>query len=94
MSKRLNIVLRDETVAVLHRLAVRGSRSRFIDRAVRHYAEAQGWQSIRDQLRHGYGANAARDQALADAWQPLEEEAWRTSQSVRTPKKPTRVKPT
>ena len=31
MSKRINIVLPDETLAVLDRVAAKGARSRFID---------------------------------------------------------------
>ena len=41
MSKRINIILPDKTVAVLDRVASKGTRSRFIDRAVRHYVETQ-----------------------------------------------------
>jgi metal-responsive CopG/Arc/MetJ family transcriptional regulator len=35
MSKRINIILPDKTVAVLDRVTTKGNRSRFIDRAVR-----------------------------------------------------------
>src|ERR1019366_5025714 len=41
MSKRIYIILPDKTVAVLDRVASKGTRSRFIDRAVRHYVETQ-----------------------------------------------------
>ena len=88
MSKRINIILPDKTVAVLDRVASKGTRSRFIDRAVRHYVETQGRASLREQLKAGYRANAERDLAMAAEWFPLEEEAWQTFEAARKPKKP------
>jgi hypothetical protein len=67
-------------VALLDRVAVKGARSRFIDYAVRHVVEMQGKQTLREQLKAGYRANAERDLAIAAEWFPLEEEAWRTSE--------------
>ena len=94
MSKRINIVLPDKTLAVLDRVAARGARSRFIDRAVRHYVETQGRHSLREQLKAGYRANAERDLAMAAEWYPLEEEAWRTLEESRRPKKTGKAKQT
>ena len=87
MSKRINIVLPDKTVAVLDRVATKGARSRFIDQAVRHYIETQGRRTLRGQIKAGYRANAERDLAIAAEWFPLEEEAWRTFEVAREPKK-------
>lgn len=87
MSKRINIILPDKTVAVLDRVATKGTRSRFIDRAVRHYVQSHGRASLREQLKAGYQANADRDLAMAAEWFPLEEEAWQTSEASRTTKK-------
>ena len=78
MSKRINILLPETTVAVLDRVTKPGSRSRFIDRAVLHYIESLGKQALREQLKAGYRANADRDLATAIEWFPLEEEAWET----------------
>ena len=87
MSKRINIILPDATVAVLDRVASKGTRSRFIDCAVRHYVETQGRASLREQLKAGYRANAERDLAMAAEWFPLEEEAWHTFEASGKPKK-------
>jgi len=76
MSKRINIVLPDKTVAVLERVAPKGARSRFIDRAVMHLVEAEGKQNLRARLKAEALANAERDLAIAAEWFPLEEEAW------------------
>jgi CopG family transcriptional regulator/antitoxin EndoAI len=94
MSKRINVVLPDETVAVLDRVAAKGARSRFIDHAVRHFVETQGRRRLREQLKAGYRANAERDLAIAAEWFTLEEEAWRTFDAPREPKKATRTKRT
>ena len=64
MSKRINIILPDKTVAVLDRVASKGARSGFIDQVVRHYFETQGAERLRGQLKAGYQANAERDLAM------------------------------
>lgn len=92
MSKRINIILPDKTVAVLDRVASKGARSRFIDVAVRHYVETQGRENLREQLKAGYRANAERDLAMTAEWFPLEEEAWQTFETSRLPKKPRKTK--
>ena len=92
MNKRINIVLPDTTVSVLDRVATKGARSRFIDRAVLHYVETQGRQNLREQLAAGYRANAGRDLAIAAEWFPLEEEAWATSEASGRSKKPAKTK--
>jgi len=78
MSKRINVILPDKTLAVLDRVMAKGERSRFINEAVRHYLDTQVRARLRRQLEAGYRANAERDLATTAEWFPLEEEAWRT----------------
>lgn len=86
VSKRINIILPEKTVAVLDRVTTKGNRSRFIDRAVLHCIETRGKQSLRERLKEGYRANAERDLAIAAEWLPLEEEARRIfEKSARKP---------
>ena len=94
MSKRLNIILPEKTVSVLDRVTTPGNRSRFIDRAVLHYIQTYGKQSIRERLKAGYRASAEEDLAMAAEWFPLEEEAGETiEKSASQPiKKPARSK--
>jgi CopG family transcriptional regulator / antitoxin EndoAI len=75
MSKRINIVLPDKTLAVLDRVAAKGSRSQFISRAVLHFIESQGKETLRERLKREAIANAPRDIEMAAEWFPLEEEA-------------------
>jgi CopG family transcriptional regulator/antitoxin EndoAI len=87
MSKRVNIILPDKTVAILDRVAPKGKRSSFISRAVLHFVESQGKQSLRQQLKAGYQANAEESLGIAMEWFPLEEEAWQRSRATGTRKR-------
>jgi CopG family transcriptional regulator/antitoxin EndoAI len=94
MSKRINIVLPDETVAVLDRVTAKGARSRFISRAVMHLVETEGRANLRERLKAEALSNAERDLAIAAEWFPLEEEAARMletsakSRRIAKPKRP------
>jgi CopG family transcriptional regulator/antitoxin EndoAI len=79
MSKRINIMLPERTLAVLDRVARKGNRSRFVSEAVLHYVETQGKQSLRERLKAGYLANADENLRIAAEWFPIEEEAWQKS---------------
>jgi CopG family transcriptional regulator/antitoxin EndoAI len=83
MSKRLNIIVPDATLAVLDRVAPRGMRSSFISAAVLHYVKTRSRKNLRERLKQEALANAARDLELAQGWFPLEEEAWRAGRSTR-----------
>jgi CopG family transcriptional regulator / antitoxin EndoAI len=82
VSKRINIVLPDRTLAVLDRVAPKGDRSQLISRAVLHYIESQGKQILRERLKQEAIANAGRDLEMAADWFPLEEEASKLTSSA------------
>ena len=65
MSKRINIILPDQTVAVLDRVTTKGNRSRFIDRAVRQLVETEGKANLRARLKEEAIENAQRDLHIA-----------------------------
>jgi CopG family transcriptional regulator / antitoxin EndoAI len=77
MGKRINIILPEATVAVLDRVAPKGNRSRFIDRAVLRLVESEGTANLREQLKAGALANAKQNLELAEEWFPVEQEAWK-----------------
>ena len=89
MSKRINIILPDETVAVLGRVTTKGNRSRFIDRAVKQLVATEGKANLRARLKEEAITNADRDLAIAVEWFPLEEEAAQLFE-VGPTKKPSR----
>ena len=76
MSKRVNIVLPDETLRVLDRVAGKGERSRFISEAVLHYVRSRGAANLRERLKHGALANAKLNLEIAEEWFPVEQETW------------------
>ncbi len=75
MTKRINIVLPEETIRVLDRVAPKGNRSRFISEAVMHYVTSRARTNLAEQLRQGAQANARRDLEIAQAWFSVDEEA-------------------
>ncbi len=83
MSKRINVVLSDDTLAVLERVAPKGNRSRLIDQAVFDYVTTRSRQHLRERLKAGYLANAKFNLKLAKDWFPLEEEAWQKASGKR-----------
>lgn len=87
MSKRINIMLPERTLATLDQVTRKGSRSQFISKAVLHYVESQGKQSLRDRLKAGYRANAEESLKIAMEWFPLEEEAWQKKSPATSKRK-------
>ena len=86
MNKRINVILPTTTVAVLDKVATKGTRSALIDRAIRHYVKAQSQQSLRQRLKQEALSNAERDLQMAAEWFPLEEEAWQLAQGKKKKK--------
>ena len=90
MSKRVNIMLPDQTVRVLDRVAPKGARSRFISQAVLHYVQTQSRANLRERLKQGALANAKLDLEIAEEWFPVEQELWQRLDEEDRPKKPSR----
>ena len=80
-------MLPEKTLAVLERVARKGSRSRFISRAVLHYVDCHNRDALREQLRLGYQANAEDSLNMALEWFPVEEEESQKSDPHRKRKK-------
>ena len=74
--KRINIILRRDTLRLLDRLAQKGNRSAFVDRAVQFYVKEAARANLRKQIEEGAKVRATRDLAIAEEWFPLDEEAW------------------
>jgi CopG family transcriptional regulator/antitoxin EndoAI len=90
MSKRINIMLPDQTVKVLDKVAVKGDRSRFISQAVLHYVQTQSKANLRERLKQGALANAKLDLEIAEEWFPVEQEAWQKLDQEEQVRKPIR----
>lgn len=74
--RRINITLPEETVEILATVVDKGSRSTFIDEAIKSHAKKLKGQSLREQLEEGAIVRAERDLTLAQEWFHLEEELW------------------
>ncbi len=80
--KRVNVTLPEDTLRLLDRVAQKGDRSSFVDRAVRFYVKETGQANLKKQLRLGALARASRDLSVAEEWFPIEEEVWQKSKSA------------
>ena len=87
MTKRINVILPEETVRVLDRVAPKGNRSRLIDEAVMYYVNSRAKSNISERLKRGALANAERDLAIAQEWFSIDEEAWQPRKPARSRKK-------
>jgi CopG family transcriptional regulator / antitoxin EndoAI len=87
MTKRINIVLPEETIRVLDRVAPKGNRSRLISEAVIHYVTCRAKSNLAERVRLGAIANAERDLELAQEWFPIDEEAWQSTKPAKARKR-------
>ena len=74
---RINITLPEETVSMLESIAGKGTRSTFIDAAIRKHIHEVKAARMRESIKAGAIANAERDLAMAQEWFHLEEEIWK-----------------
>lgn len=65
VSQRVTVILSDEAVQALDRIAPKGTKSRVISEAVLHYVACRGGQNLAAQLKAGAIANAQRDLEIA-----------------------------
>ncbi len=73
--KRINVILPEQTIDMLDRIAGKENRSQFIETAVHFYADQNGKGNLLKLLKEGAIAHAQRDLALSEEWFDLEEEA-------------------
>jgi len=87
MTRRINIVLPEETIKVLDRVAPKGNRSRLISEAVMHYVTSKAKTKLAERLKAGYLANAERDLKLAEEWFSVDEKAWQHAKPAKSAKR-------
>ena len=79
MYQRINITLPNETLQLLDRIAPKGDRSHFIDRAVRYYINAEAKENLREKLKQGAVRWAERDLGITQDWFNIDEESWQNA---------------
>ena len=76
MTKRINVILPEDTVRTIDRMVRPGQRSRFIQNAVQHYVATASPQALQEQLKQA----AIRDRDLtleiANDWFAVDREQW------------------
>ncbi len=81
--ERVNITLRRDTVGLLSRVTSKGTRSRFIDDAIRERVASLERARLRKQLEAGYTARAARDLTMVEEWFAVDEDTWERAETRR-----------
>ncbi len=76
MAKRMNVVFQDETAETVVRAAKPGERSRYIDRAVQHYAATHSPAALREQLKESALRDRDLGEAVARDWFAVDREPW------------------
>jgi len=74
--RRLNIMLSENTIAMIDRLTGKGNRSRFIQQAVEYYVGSIGRQKLRKFLIEGGKQRAERDRSVAAEWFAFDKDSW------------------
>ena len=78
MHQRINITLPEETLRLMDRTLANGNRSRFIDRAIKHFIQERTRKRLRAELKAGAVARKAHDLAMVEEWFAVDEEAWQS----------------
>jgi hypothetical protein len=76
MAVRINVMLPESTVRVIDRLTRPGERSRFIDRAVRHYVSTASQRVIEERLKQAAIRDRDLDLSVVDEWLPADLAEW------------------
>lgn len=74
--ERINITLPRSTLGLLDRVARKGSRSRFIDEAIRQFAKGRSREQLRELLEEDGRVNRDRDVAVLQDWAAADAEVW------------------
>ena len=77
--KRVNITLPTRTLNEIDKVAERGERSRFINRAVNFYVQEIGRKNLRAALKEGAIKRSERDRDISAEWFKPDEEVWEGS---------------
>jgi hypothetical protein len=76
MATRINVILPEDTVQAIDRVTRPGQRSRFIDRAVRHYFATASPQALRERLKQAAIRDRDLDLEMARDWFAVDQEQW------------------
>jgi len=76
MAKRINVILPEDTIRTIDRLARRGQRSGFIHRAVQHYVATAGPEAVQERLKRAAIRDRDLDLEISHDWLAVDQEQW------------------
>jgi CopG family transcriptional regulator/antitoxin EndoAI len=76
VTKRINIVLPEETIQSIDRMVRPGERSRFINQAVQHFVSYRSAEALRTRLEGATVRDRDLDREIAADWFAVDKEAW------------------
>jgi CopG family transcriptional regulator/antitoxin EndoAI len=76
MTKRINIVLPEDTLRTIDRMARPGQRSRFIQKAVQHYVATASPEALQERLKQAAIRDRDLDMETANDWSAVDREQW------------------
>jgi len=94
MRRLIHIVLPETTVRAIDLLAKPGERSRFIDRAVRHFVDTQSQEALRQRLEHAALRDRDLDREVAADWVAVDQQAWKQLDEPKQPRSRSTAKST
>jgi hypothetical protein len=77
MTKRINIILPEDTLRTIDRLSLPGQRSRFIHHAVEHYVAYASPEALEERLKQAAIRDRDLDLEISADWFAVDQEQWR-----------------
>jgi hypothetical protein len=87
MAKRINVILSADTISTIDRITRPGERSRFIERAVRHYVATCSAEALHERLKQAALRDRDIDVEIAGDWFAVDQEQWRKLDDQENPRK-------
>ena len=88
MTKRINIILPEDTIGTIDRLSRPGQRSRFIHRAVEHYVATASPEALYERLKQAAIRDRDLDLEISHDWSAVDQEQWQQLNTQEKPKRP------
>ena len=76
MPRRINVILSEDTVRTIDRMAKPRERSRFIQRSVQHPVATASREALHERLRQAVLRDRDLDLEIGDDWSAVDQEQW------------------
>ena len=86
MTKRINVILSEDTLRTVDRMARPGQRSRFIQSAVEHYISTASPEALQERLKQAALRDRDLDLEIANDWFAVDQEQWQRLEDQERPR--------